>query len=171
MAASSYPLPSFITLYSISEADGTVIAGQEQSGQRSLIKLLAVMSLWPTLPYPCMNSPAKLHSLRSQSGPSSGSSPPLSMTLWACTRVYGPEFKFPVGKLEAYHTLGHCASSSLPMTFSTWVCPRPGPPRDFCDAVEFSKTTPSGFPSIFYRKCHRNLILYRLWSLKTKRHH
>lgn len=44
MAASSYPLPSFITLYSISEADGTVIAGQEQSGQRSLIKLLAVMS-------------------------------------------------------------------------------------------------------------------------------
>lgn len=111
MAASSYPLPSFITLYSISEADGTVIAGQEQSGQRSLIKLLAATSLWPTLPHPCVNSPAKLHSLRSQSGPSSGSSPPLPMALWACTRVYGPEFKFPVGKLEAYHKLGHCASS------------------------------------------------------------
>lgn len=60
MVASSYPLSSFITVYSISETDGTVIAGQEQSGQRSLIRLLVVMSLWLTLPYPCMNSPAKL---------------------------------------------------------------------------------------------------------------
>lgn len=68
MVASSYPLPSFTTLYSVPETDGTVTAGKEQSGQRSLIRVLIVMSFSRTPPSPCMNSSAKPWSPRSLSG-------------------------------------------------------------------------------------------------------
>lgn len=168
MVASSYPLPSFTTLYSVPETDGTVTAGKEQSGQRSLIRPLVVMSFSRTPPSPCMNSSANPWSPGSLSG---------SDLAAACISECPREHECVSTDLLSLSPGPRTGNGRYPLLFlfsandflHIGLPHGRGPPSDVWDAVEFSKTTPSEFPSILKKKKvpqDRDLVYF--WSFKKK---